>query len=417
MKTICNTTLLLIFVLLFFSVSVYAAEADTEKNYNMSIGIGLGYDDNIYRTPAEAYLDYGSKNCNPATDPNCLPGDDGNNHPYIKPEIHSGLFVPIRYQIRHHKQLNNNNTLNSEYHFRGSFYTDSTFSNANQQLHRISVGNLSNLAENDKQKNNFYSGLFVGYKKRLYVDRDTGNNKASGPDDISQRYTYNFYGAELNYNYGIDNLEFDGQFNYQSKDYNSTDANVSEYDNTEIGLLGQLIWRAAKSTKLRASYEVYSVDYDQRSERNEIGQLFSSSPNRQYDYSILELGMRYRFSRSWRAYIDFQNKQRVDKYKGYDDYSKTLYKARIHYRINKRHKLKVSYTNWKRDYDNAYAFDNFTHGVKKYYEGQSIKLSSSNRITQTMDFNISYQYKNQDTTDLRYDYDRSLVFAILEWNY
>lgn len=372
---------------------------EAPKKLEMELEAGLGYDDNIYRAPDTAYIDF---------------AQTGN--PLVTPQTHSGLFIPLRFKLKHNNRSKTKSTLLTEYQFTGSFYTDSKYDNANQQHHHFSFGSRRDYSEQSKQKRALYTGLFLGTKKRLYVDRDTGENQQSGPDDLSDRYTYNYFGAELNYVYETGALEYIAALDIELRDYKSTAGSRIEYDNLQIGFAGDVKWKVAKHTKLYAGFEAYNVDYDKRPARDAEGDLFFSNPKREYQYTILSVGVRHRFNRSWLLYLDAVNKQRDDQYVSYDDYTRLLYKARLHYRINKHNKLKLTVIAWDREYDNAYAFDNITQ-VKKSYEGETLKLASTTQLTKSSVLKFSYEKKNQDSTDLRYVYDRTLLMGSVEWSF
>jgi len=404
----------LLFSLILLPINSSATEIADNEKLQMTLESGLIINSNIYRAPDTAYLDYG-KTCNPG--PNCIAGDDGSNHPYTTPTKNSGAAIPVKFQLEYLKTLDPRNILKTEYRFTGLTHVDSKFSNADQLLHRLNFGNISNYSLDKKQKNELYTGLFIGHKKRLYLDRDSGENQLSGSTDISQRYTYNFYGVELKYRRKHGNIEYKGNFEFITRDYNSTDANVSEYDNVQLGIAGKIKWHIAKPTKLYTEFKIYTLNYSQRSARNELGKLFSSNPDRQYRYSILSIGMRHRLTKNWLLYLDTEYKIRDDSYKGYDNYTKALLKARIHYRVSKTDKLKLTFGVWNRDYENAFAFDNFLHNVKKTYNGNFIKVSNTYQFNSTLLLDVSYQQKQQDSSDLRYSYDRSLLTTTLEWRF
>ncbi|MFV1985043.1 MAG: hypothetical protein ACC657_15960, partial [Thiohalomonadales bacterium] len=342
--------------------------------------------------------------------------DPNQGHTQVNPTTYSSMFIPLRFNLNHNKTLDDTNTLITNYKFNGSFYTNRNYSNADQQLHRFNIGNEKIFIRDKKQRNELYAGISLGYKKRLYVDRDTGDNQQSGPDDISDRYTYNFYGAELKYQNKKNNFKYRLQADLESRDYVKA-GTVSEYDNNKIGLAGDISWRVIKPTKLYAGLEFYNIDYNTRPSRNENGDLFKSNPARKYSYSIFSVGVRHRFNHSWLVYLDLLNKQRDDKFKGYDNYTKILYKLRIHYRAMTRLKFKLSIVSWNRDYDNAFAFDHMEYGVKKTYDATIIKLAGIYQLKKDMTINISYLQNNQDSTDLRYVYDRAIALATFEWRF
>ncbi|MFV2061303.1 MAG: hypothetical protein ACC653_11520 [Gammaproteobacteria bacterium] len=390
-----------IFLVVTFMVlplSIGAAENNPDdKKLLMSAEVGFGYDDNIYRAPSGPYT-------------------DNAKHPPVPmiPVIHSSPFIPVRFLADYSSKSDATNTLVSSYKFKGSFYTNRDYSNADQQLHKINFGNIKNYSQDKKRDDELYAGVFLGYKKRLYVDRDTGDNQQSGPNDISDRYTYKFFGGELNYKKEQELMKYKLGASIESRDYIQPGTSSYDYDNTKIGVAGDVSWKVAKPTKLYAGLELYTLNYDTRPSRDADGTLFKSNPPRKYNYGIISVGMRHRFSRTWLIYLDLVNKQRADQFVGYDNYTKILYKARIHYRPTKKLRFKMTVSGWNRDYANALAFDE-PGQAKKSYDGTLVKFSGNYQFSKTMAMNLSYLQKNQDSTDLRYAYDRSITMANMEW--
>ena len=408
---------------LVFSGSVGAATAAKSEDTSESVlktglqwdaQVGLGYDSNIYRAPGKPYIDYGKK-CDPAEVANCEIREDGELHQFVEPEKKSGLLIPAEINLEYVNSLNEKNYLVTSYKFDGEFYTESKYDNANNYAHKFRFGNEHVYKNVGSKINSIYAGGLFEHKKRLYLDRDTGEEQtSSGNIDVSNRYTYDAIGVEADYKNRISKLQYDIEAMWSERDYEDPVA-VSQYDHTYYRLGGDVKYQVAKPTKVTFGYKFYVYDYDERPARSADGRLLKSNPTRKYDYNVFDITLRHRFSKSWLAYFDYERKIRKDKYVGYDDYTKDLFKVRLHYDINKNNKIKVSYAYWERDYPNAYAFDNQAIGIAKQYDGTDLKVSSTTKLDKNKSIIVDFKYVDENTTDLRYDYDRYKAFISFQW--
>jgi hypothetical protein len=265
--------------------------------------------------------------------------------------------------------------------------------------------------------NSFYVGGLYEHKKRLYLDRDTGEEQtSSGNIDISNRYTYDAIGLEADFKNRISKWQYDIEAKWSQRDYEDPVA-VSQYDHTYYRLGGDLKYQVAKPTKVSFGYKFYVYDYDERPSRDANGNLFRSNPTRKYEYNVFDVTVRHRLSKSWLTYFDYERKTRSDKYVGYDNYTKDLLKLRLHYEINKNNKIKITLDYWERDYPNAYAFDNDAINIQKKYDGTDLKVSSTTKLDENKAIVAEFKYVDENSTDLRYDYDRYKAFVSFQWEY
>ena len=310
--------------------------------------IGLGYDSNIYRAPADAYINY-ADSCTIGTDPDCVTGSDGGSYTFVDPKIKSGMFIPAELDLEYIKGLNDKNYLVTQYKFDGELYTDSKYDNANNYGHKVRLGDEYVFNQVGSKVNSFYVGGLYEHKKRLYLDRDTGEEQtSSGNIDISNRYTYDAIGLEADYKNRISKWQYDIEAKWSQRDYEDPVA-VSQYDHTYYRLGGDVKYQVAKPTKVSFGYKFYVYDYDERPSRDANGNLFRSNPTRKYEYNVFDVTVRHRLSKSWLTYFDYERKTRSDKYVGYDNYTKDLLKLRLHYEINKNNKIKITLDYWERD--------------------------------------------------------------------
>ncbi|HHI94458.1 MAG TPA: hypothetical protein ENK04_13255 [Gammaproteobacteria bacterium] len=374
---------------------------------------GVGYDSNIYRAPSGGdYIDYG-KSCSPVGG-SCQVRDDGAAHPLISPKVQSGTFVDANLDGLYQMSLQPKMRLMAEYKFRGRFYTDSGFSNANQYHHNVAVGALHTLNTAGKLSDSIYAGLKFGKKKRLYLDRDSGDEQVFANEDVSGRYTYDMTGVDVQFKKRTGKIKYKLGAEFQKRDY-VNEVVISEYDHDYFRVGGNVKYPFSKKTKLTLGYDYTSYDYKDRPSRNVLGKLLTSSPKRKYVYNRMGATLRHRFNRSWLTYLDYERLQRDDSYQSYDNYTKNTVKLRAHYRWDKN-KLKVSVAYWKRDYPNAFAFDNFVKGISKEYDGLNTNVQWIKAYDERVTLSTGLKVNSENSTDLRYGYDRYRLSFAVSWD-
>lgn len=324
-------------------------------------------------------------------------------------------MIPAELNLEFVKSLSDKNYLVTSYKFDGELYLESKYDNANNYAHKIRLGDEYVFNNVGSKVNSLYVGGLYEHKKRLYLDRDTGEEQtSSGNIDISNRYTYDAIGLEADIKNRISKWQYDIEAKWSERDYEDPIA-VSQYDHIYYLFGGDVKYEIAKPTKLTLGYQYYVYDYDERPSRSEDGRLLKKNPPREYQYDKFDITLRHRFNKTWLAYFDYERKIRTDTYVGYDNYTKDQFKVRVHYDINKNSKIKFSYAYWERDYPNAYAFDNQAIGISKKYDGTDFKVSSTTKLDKNKSIVVDFKYVDENSTDLRYDYDRYKAFVSFQW--
>ena len=77
-------------------------------------------------------------------------------------------------------------------------------------------------------------------------------------------------------------------------------------------------------------------------------------------------------------------------------------------------KLQAWFTYWDRDYPNAFAFD-VSGQPQKTYDGIEARVKGDFALDKQWGLWAEYKYWDQNSTDLRYDYDRYQVMAGVKW--
>lgn len=357
---------------------------------------GLGYDNNVFHSPAEAYLDLAQT-----------------GSPLITPNVQSGFFVPLDLKASVDFAPLDNVKLSGSYHFEGEFYQDNTLDKANQKTHQIK-GRLTRAIT---QQENAETKVFVGIKftdqVKTYIDRDTGAEKLSGSNDVSNRYEFQGIALEGGLNAKISAWQFGVDGLFKQKDY-ADPVVVSEYDNNYYRLSADV------ERELNAWNFIYGEAgfgrrvYLDRPARNAQGQLFSSNPKREYVYQNVKVGWRYEPSKAATFQIDYRLGQREDKFVGYGNYDETAVDVGIFLKPKRQIKVHVNAGYWTRDYPKAFAFDEPTAGASNS-EGWDGQCKLDWRWSKSMTSNVLWKYEKDTGSDLRYQFERSVISVGLEY--
>lgn len=401
-------TLLCLLLMGMASPHVYAAETSTkpvakkdavESGLSWTANVGLGFDSNIYRAPSGSYVDYA-----PATPV------------AITPDEQSGFYVPLGLKGEYRHVQNDSNVLLTRYRFSGDLYVDSDYSNANNFSHKLRLGNESTIKKNKNGADTVYVGLLVSSVRDQYVDRDSGLDQTAGAAvDVSDRYSYKGAGLEAAYKSSTGKAKYSVKFKLINRDYDDPVV-ISQYDNTYMSLGGDIQFRLSKPSKLKLGFRHYTYDYDERPSRNAQGRLFASNPARKYTYDQFSIAYAYRINKKWRSYAEYVKRQRSDDYVGYHDYDADKIRLRIKYRHNKKLQMKLALTSWQRDYPNAFAFDRQAQGALDY-DGVIVAFDSEYRMDKHKSLVAELNWRDDNSSDLRYEYQRTKLQVGMKWKY
>ncbi len=394
-------------ILFFFTLSFMSSgQADT---YDIDIETAISYDTNAYRAPGDSYVDF-------FADPEGLVT--------VNPTTHSGFFIPLDIDAYYDKKLNKKWRLLSELDLRSRTYLDNALSNADEQSYQARVGGKYKIHNFKKRKSSLYGGILLGNRDRVYYDRDTGEDKkASGGESINDLYSYKTEGFELRYDYWR-KLKWDFKlgFRVEDRDYSSVPAG-SEYDNRYTRLDLEYDYRLNKTFRLGLDFSKYSSDYLQRHSRNLSGQLFSSSPLLEYQYTDIGIFLKHRLSKDLSFRYGFEVLARRDQYVGYNDYDRTQLSVRARYHLNDRTLLRVKLAIKDQDYPNAWDFDrdpalypDVTHTNHKSADGLDLNTTINYQWNEQTKLFAELDIKNSHNTDDRYDYERSTVMVGMKWS-
>ncbi|MDP2689300.1 MAG: hypothetical protein Q8P48_04205 [Deltaproteobacteria bacterium] len=367
-------------------------QANTASGFSISAGAGLGYDSNVYKTPNGPYVDFAQA-----------------GNPTVTPTQKTGVFVPLEVDAGYLRALSKKTDLIARYRLDGDFYLGSSLENADEYDHRFSLGPEFKFGKDGPVGGTLYTGVFAGYHKKIYYDRDDGAAKVSGVTDISDRYTYTSMGLEFKYDNKVYVFDYDIYGSIEKRDYRDPAA-VSQYDHNYYKLGGALHYKIAGPTRLTVGYAYSLRDYDDRPSRDLNGNATTTNPRLEYVYHKFDVTVRHRINKALVGYADYTRSIRKDELAGYNDYAQNRYKLRAIYTPVESLRLRFAASYWDRDYDRAFAFDNPVAGAKKY-DGISLDAKGEYSYTERLKLWAGFGYDDQNTTDKRYDYDRYQAMA------
>lgn len=372
----------------------------TRSPWSFAIEAGLGYDSNAYLAPGEPYLDHA-----PDPDPTTM----------TVPVEHSGVFIPVGIRARYDGRAPGEDTgLVADYAFDASIYPDSETGNADEYNHRLTVGLERLLNQKGRREDTLTVAPYLKIHDKTYYDRDTGEPKVTNlGTDLSDRYSYTAVGVEAQIDHETAALPHKLRANYAKLDYDEPKPTFTSYDHTYYLLGGQADLRVARGAKVILSYDYYVRDYDERLARDLSGGLTPGS-TREYIYNRFGASLRNRLSDAWVLYLDYDLTDRKDDYVGYNDYTQDAYGLRVVYDSGKLMRVRMRARWWERDYDNAFAFDDPTQ-PRMTYDAFELALRGDYKMDRNYGLWAEYRSWDQDTTDLRYRYERYQAMVGVRW--
>lgn len=384
------------FIIALFLSFTAAAATETRNEQSKTTwfaATGLGYDSNVYQAPSAAYFD--SSLATPV---------------WVTPVTQSGFFVPLEMKLTAETNQNANNRLLGFASLKGDFYTTADARNANVYDLDLSGGREHILGRKGVVEDTVFYGVLFGKREKTYADHDTGLEKSG----ISDRYSYTSLGIEAEYKHRTGSVDYGVKGKFAQNDFADPGV-VSQLDNTHFKVGADVEFAVSSASKLKLAYSHAVQDYSDRHARDAAGVLRNANPLLVYTSNNIGASLRNRLSSDWVLYLDYDHTRRTDDYVAYNDYTQNKYGARILYGKGAI-KTRLALEHWTRDYPNAYAFDVATQGAKTY-DGSNLKFkadweqSANSSLWAEVIFNI------QNSTDLRYDYERKQLMAGMSWVY
>lgn len=379
-------------------IEVPASVQERERrftNFELRARVGAGIDDNIYRSPAVAYVDL----ADPA-------------QPLVTPDVQQGTYIPVSVNAKYQVNSLENEGFFGMYRLGGRYYQDKDQSNANEYLHELGFGSEYRRREEDRERR-VYSAFKIAQHQETYYDPDTGLERDVGGVAIGDRMSYIRYGPEFWMRETFGRFAIGGHAKGQLWNYEKTLA-VPEYDHEYLELGVNAQYRFTTTSLLRLTGQYYSRRFGDRPSYELDGTQLIGNPPVRYDYTEYGVEARQRVTRAMWFGVGYARTERVDQYLGYNNYFRDAYSAQIHLSIGDRFDFEAAATYRIYNFENAFAFHNPAAG-RKTQESSIGMATATFRMTDSLSLVGEYLYRDVESNDTRIAYARSQILLGIRW--
>ena len=376
-----------------------------KHEFNAYAESGLGYDSNPYLTPSSSYLDYSA---DPVTPPN------------IEPDVKGGMFVPLflrgDYEYRYTKDVRFLTDIKAS----GKYFMGSDLQNANEYKTQLRAGLRFRFNKYKREINRIDVRAFVGNVYEIYVDHDDGETKTTIGGDQSNRYQYKKAGGELLYEYDFRKVDLLFRGRYEYRDYETPDT-WSSLDHVYYRAKAQGGYQFTRTFHAGAYYEFRVRDYVERKtyevQPDGTNIDLSGPAGVVYTYNDLKLFAEYKFTQAYKMSLNYKASLRNDDNQGYSDYLYQRVSWINKYRFTKqlRSSLKLNY--YLYDYKNAYAYNQLTSFDRLESKGYRAYLNTKYKFTPYWIGNLDLHYREEKSTDRRYEYEEAIAMVTLKYRF
>lgn len=381
-------------------VVVRADERRTEKerkfaDLDLRVAVGFGSNDNVYRSPAEAYVDFAQA-----------------GNPLVTPEVVSGVFMPIDLRLRYNINSFKFEGFYAAYRLKGQYYQDKELDNANEFVHELSFGNSYKREKNGVTRE-VYSAFKVAQHEETYFDPDNGDVRIFNDVEISDRLNFRRYGPEFRFRQSGEKFAFGFVFEGQLRNYEDVEV-VPEYDHNYLKLSLHSQYKFGPTSLARLRVKAQTRRYGDRPSYDLDGRQRIDNPAVEYDYYGVSLGARQRISSDLWFGVEFDLTERVDGYVGYYDYTRNTFKFELSWSPGRRFDLDAFARYSLYDYPNAFAFNDDTLN-RRTLETASGGLRARWRITRGLSLVADVEHREAVSNDLRTQYDQNQFMLSVLW--
>ena len=357
--------------------------------------ISFGTDDNVFRTPAQDYIDY--------SDP---------NSPVVTPEVKSGAFMPVSLSAKYTMNTFPFEGFFGAYRLAGRYYQDIELENGNEYLHELSFGSQFRRRQ-ESRKREVFSAFKIAQHDEVYFDPDDGATREANGVAVEDRMDYLRYGPEIRVTQTYSNFGFGFEAKGQLWNYNETQE-LPEYDHEYFLVRSHLQYKFTRTSLLRLAVEKSSRRYGDRPSFALDGTQQIDNPTVRYDYLAAKLTARQRVTDSMWFGFDYQRSERTDRYVGYNDYARDSYGFEFHWSPGDRFELEAEGYYRIYDYPNAFAFHNPVAGPKTHETAMG-RVIGSFRMTKSLSLVAEANYRGAASNDTRIGYDRYQYMLGVRW--
>lgn len=372
-------------------------EETSISNLEIDAEISFGTNDNVFRTPADAYIDF----ADPAL-------------PLVTPEVRSGAYMPINLGVRYKINAFDHEGFFAAYRLAGRYYQDRELENANERSHELSFGSeYSRKDAANNRERRVFSAFSIAQHDELYFDPDDGDSRIVDDVLLDDRFNYLRYGPELLMRQSWGRLAIGLDIKGQLWNYEEIDV-VPAYDHEyfHVGLFGQ--YRFTATSLLRITASASSRRFGERRAREIDGSLDIDNPLLRYDYLDIGLLARQRITQNMWFGVGYRRLDRVDQFEGYSNYTRDTYGVQFHWDIGSRFRVALMGDYHLYNYPNTFAFHNPVAG-RKTLESADANLTASYRMTRHLDLFLEADYRERVSNDTRIQYGRRQYVLGVRW--
>jgi tetratricopeptide (TPR) repeat protein len=366
-----------------------------QDSFSLRARVGAGSDSNVFRTPAQSYVDL--------SDP---------NQPVVDPLVQSGLFIPVNLSGKYSVNSFDNESFFGAYRYNGRFYQDKQLTNGNEHIHELSVGSEYDRTK-ERRQTRIFSAFSIAQHEENYYDRDNGGSRSVDGVDIGDRMNYLRLGPEMWFRQSWDRFSVGGRGKAQLWNYEETGV-VPSYDHEYLALGLNAQYRFTRTSLLRVTGDVYRRHFSQRPSYELDGSQPPGNDPIKYDYVDLGITARQRITRNMWFGLDYIYTRREDLHAGYNDYEKHSYGFDFHMRANDRFELQASGIYRLYDYANAFAYQNPAAGPKTLERVLGTVIASY-RMTQDLTLVGEVRFDDVASNDTRLAYNRMQYSVSVRW--
>jgi hypothetical protein len=358
----------------------------------------MGQDDNIYRTPAEPYVDL--------SDP---------TQPLVTPVVQSASYVPVDVLARYRLHAEASDTdFQFSYELDGDFY-DAEFSNATRVSQRAGIGGDVSLGEHGKRRRSVSSELFFEDHRESNFDPDSGIDRSDANGlSIADRFSYQGPGLQTAFAHRLGAWQWDLHLQAQHLDYEHTEPPVASYDHDYFFAGVSVDYDFNAKMTLSFGLRRYERDYYELPARDLNGNMLSTNPETEYDYTAAQIGMRRRITDKIDVSLDYMRLERVDQFVGYYDYTQDIVRLRAVFWPSPRVTLSLGALGRTYDYPNAFAFNEPTAGPRELDETAG-ELHAEFSINRHVSLWAEAYLTDVTSTDARAAYSRTQTTIGASW--
>jgi hypothetical protein len=356
----------------------------------------LGQDDNIYRSPAEPYVDL----ANAAS-------------PTVTPVVQSASFTPVDLLAAYslHNEAGDTD-FQFVYALDADFYPTES-SSANRLSQRVSMGADILLGERNRRRRELQSAFFVRDHQETNFDPDTGLDREIDGEDISDRFSYQASGVEGEFDHRLGAWSWALDMRFERREYDAIPL-VANYDHDYYYTSVSFERDIKSATALTFGVRRYSRVYDTRPARDLNGDLLTTSPAEEYDYNGVELGIERQLTRTIDLDFDYLRVERTDTFLGYYDYREDAVRLRAVFRPNDHFHLSVGGVARTYDYPNALAYNEPTAGPRELDE-RGLEALAEFRLGRRWSLHAALDNTDVTSTDARAAYTRARTTLGATW--